>query len=98
MSLLAQRNLGAFLRYAGDWTARYYREERMQANMADPVLARIVEKKNLRALLDAADAALSFIPKETNSPIRGPLPIKKDLKAAVQGVREWLANNGEEYR
>jgi hypothetical protein len=94
MSLLAQRNLGAFLRFAGDWAAEYYREENLQASLKDPVLARIVEKKNLRALLDAADAALHFIPKETNSPIRGPLPIKKDLREAVQGVRAWLAGNG----
>jgi hypothetical protein len=98
MSLLAQRNLAAFLRFAADWTAQYYREECIQANMKDPVLARIVEKKHLRALLDAADAALHFIPKETNSPIRGPLPIKKDLKEAVQAVKTWLANHGEEYR
>ena len=29
-SLLAQRNVAAFLRYAGDFTARYYREENVQ--------------------------------------------------------------------
>jgi hypothetical protein len=98
MSLLAKRSLGDFLRFAGDWTASYYHEECVQKNIADPVLTRIAEKRRLRALLDAADAALHFIPKETNSPIRGPLPIKKDLKEAVQAVKTWLANNGEEYR
>jgi|GEM_PF-2716543 len=97
-SLLAQRNVAAFLRYAGDFTARYYREENIQATLKDPVLTRIAEKKYLSALLNAAVSALPFIPKETNSYTHGPLPIKKDLKEAIEGVRGFLDRNGEDYR
>jgi len=97
-SLLAQRNVAAFLRYAGDFTARYYREENLQAGLKDPVLTRIVEKKYMGALLNAAVSALPFIPKETNSYTHGPLPIKKDLAEAIEGVRDFLSRNGEDYR
>jgi hypothetical protein len=98
MSLLAQRNVAAFLRYAGDFTARYYQEEHLQKTLKDPILNRVIEKKYLRALLDAASASLLFIPRETISPIRGPLPIKKNLKEAIHAVKEFLSRNGEDYR
>jgi hypothetical protein len=79
-------------------TASYYREERFQSDAKDPIAVRLTEKRCLRALLDAVGAAVEFIPKETNSYTYGPLPIKKNLKEAVQAVREWLAANGEEDR
>ena len=97
-SLLAQRNVAAFLRYAGDFTARYYREENVQKMQKDPVLTRVVEKKYLGALLNAAVSALPFIPKETDSHTHGRLPIKKDLAEAIEGVKEFLIRNGEDYR
>ena len=92
--------LGLFIGWAADFTARYFREEALQAlhRQRDPLLARLEEKKRLRRLLDAAWHALDFLPPPSRSPVQGGIrDPKKDLREALEAVHEHLDAVQEEW-
>lgn len=96
-----RRSLPAFLAWAADWTARYFREQAVQEahRKGDPILTRLEEKRRLGALVDAAWHALDFLPSPSTYPISGAIRDPKgDLRKALESLHEYLDEVQEEYR
>ena len=91
-----KRDLPRFLIFAGDATARYLRELDRQRR-PDFVTIREEEKRKLGALLKAARAAVSHVPKIYDSPIYGRIYLQAPLQSALDDLSHWLVWTGEGY-
>jgi len=91
------RDLPRFIVLAADLYARRLREMHWQRVRRDPIGERLQEKVLLGRLLDAARAAVDHLPRSVDSHTYGRLNPKGDLQRAVQGVRDFLQETGEEY-
>lgn len=96
-----KKPLRAFLVWAADFAARYTFEEFLQElhRQRDPVLARLEEKKRLRAVMDAAWHALDFLPPPSEYPLSGAIRDPKgDLRKALEALYAYLDEIQEEYK
>jgi len=89
--------LERFLALAADLLARRWREIQRERAKADPVGQRLTEKAVLGRLLVAAEGALSHLPNDVVDTYYGPAYPKRDLKRAIEDVRSFLRETGEEY-
>lgn len=94
--LCGKGGMDRYMALAADILARRNREIRRERAKADPVEQRVREKAVLGQLLDAAKAAVHHLPKEAPS-LYGTIYPKRALEQAIEGVRRFLQETGEEY-
>jgi aminoglycoside phosphotransferase (APT) family kinase protein len=92
------RELPAFLAFAGDAVARYLRELHRTRSRPDPVLFRREEKRRLEALVRAAKAAARSIPAPASTPhfLERHDPAG-DLRRAIGEVEAFWEQHGEAF-
>ena len=86
-----------FIVCAADALARRLREVNYRRHVPDPIAQRLHEKVLLGDLMKAAEAAVEHLPKQVDTYLRGPVHPQRDLRNAVDGVKRFLAETGEEY-
>jgi hypothetical protein len=90
-------DLRRFIVCAADILARRMREVNYERHLPDPIAQRLHEKELLGDLVKAAEAAVDHLPKEVHTYLRGPIYPKRDLQNAIENVKRFLAETGEEY-
>jgi hypothetical protein len=86
-----------FIIVAADALARRLREVNYQRQLPDRIAKRLHEKVLLGDLMKAAQVAVEHLPKQVDTYLHGSIYPRKDLWEAIENVRRFLAETGEEY-